>query len=64
MTALTKACLSSLTCAVPLRMRETVLGDTPARSATMVSVARDLTPVDLDEAEGVFTRWVAMVMRF
>ena len=31
--------LSSLTTAVPLRTRDTVLGDTPARSATISSVA-------------------------
>ena len=36
----TKARFSSLTLAVPLRMRDTVLGDTPARSATMPRVGR------------------------
>jgi hypothetical protein len=36
---LTNACFSTLTCAVPLRILETVLGETPARSATIVSVA-------------------------
>ena len=40
MTERTNCCLCTLTCAVPLRMRETVLGETPARSATMVSVVR------------------------
>jgi hypothetical protein len=34
----TASCLSRLTTAVPFRMRDTVLGDTPARSATISGV--------------------------
>src|SRR6516225_3458550 len=42
---------SGLTVAVPLRMRETVLGETPAALATMPSVTV-LAPVALDAVLG------------
>jgi hypothetical protein len=63
-TAFTKACFSSLTCAVPLRMRETVLGDTPACLATMVRVARDFTTIGLEVVLVVIARLEFIFMRF
>jgi hypothetical protein len=44
-TAVSTACfLASLTTAVPLRIRDTVLGDTPAERATISSVTVVLMP--------------------
>jgi hypothetical protein len=45
-------------------MRDTVLGETPARSATMDRVARRLTSGGLDGAGCKVARFVEMLMRF
>jgi hypothetical protein len=62
-TAFTKACFSSLTCAVPFKMRETVLGDTPACLATIVKVARTLVAIEPDGVVCGVARLEVIVMR-
>jgi hypothetical protein len=64
MTASTWAFLASLTCAVPFKILETVLGDTPALEATMLKVALTGLPADAEELTCVICGFITTKCSF